>query len=209
LLHQADDLRQPCRTIGLLAANSEIDIHLLMNHSLPGVNAGYIIRSKLVHSHLRAAQQQISDTVFGGFENEASTSERWPWPQNGRDRQEPAREGRGPVTPILAREQSHRLPFPFRIARRSIRSLQTCQISICSFSIGQFVKVRSTAARRSPIGLPDTATPTSAARLGHSATADRISSTIRSIVFGDRPWRLPRMSTCARVGLRPSCSTAR
>jgi integrase len=79
LSHWGNDLRQTYRTIGQLAGTNEIDIHLLMNHSLPGVNAGYITRSKLVHSHLRAAQQQISNAVFGSLENEASTSERWPW----------------------------------------------------------------------------------------------------------------------------------
>jgi hypothetical protein len=38
-----DDLRQSDRTLGQAAGLSEIDMHLLMNHRLPGVNAGYII----------------------------------------------------------------------------------------------------------------------------------------------------------------------
>ncbi len=35
------------------AAVNEVDMHLLMNHSLPGVNADYITRNKLLEDHLR------------------------------------------------------------------------------------------------------------------------------------------------------------
>lgn len=78
LSHWGNDLRQTYRTIGQIAGTNEIDIHLLMNHSLPGVNAGYITRAKLVHSHLRAAQQQISDTVFGTLNRDDGNGEAWP-----------------------------------------------------------------------------------------------------------------------------------
>jgi integrase len=59
-----NDLRQTYRTIGQAAGVNEVDMHLLMNHSLPGVNAGYITRSKLLGDHLRKQQQSISDAVM-------------------------------------------------------------------------------------------------------------------------------------------------
>jgi hypothetical protein len=34
-----------------------------MNHSLPGVNAGYITRDRLLRDHLRQQQQRISALV--------------------------------------------------------------------------------------------------------------------------------------------------
>ena len=40
-------------------------MHLLMNHSLPGVNAGYITRSKLMRDHLRAQQEKLSRFILG------------------------------------------------------------------------------------------------------------------------------------------------
>jgi integrase len=55
-----NDLRQSFRTLGQAAGLSEVDMHLLMNHRLPGVNAGYITRDKLMGDHLRAAQQKLS-----------------------------------------------------------------------------------------------------------------------------------------------------
>jgi hypothetical protein len=35
-----------------------------MNHSIPGVNAGYITRHKLLGDHLRQQQQAISRAIF-------------------------------------------------------------------------------------------------------------------------------------------------
>ena len=58
-----NDLRQSYRTLAQAAGVSELDIHLLMNHSLPGVNAGYITRDRLLRDHLRQQQQRISDLV--------------------------------------------------------------------------------------------------------------------------------------------------
>ena len=58
-----NDLRQSYRTLAQAAGVSELDIHLLMNHSLPGVNAGYITRDKLLRDHLRKQQEQISGLV--------------------------------------------------------------------------------------------------------------------------------------------------
>jgi hypothetical protein len=46
---------------------SEIDAKLLMNHSIPGVNAGYITRHKLLEDHLRRQQQAISSAVFSAL----------------------------------------------------------------------------------------------------------------------------------------------
>jgi integrase len=64
LSHWGNELRQSYRTIGQSAGVGEVDMHLLMNHALPGVNAGYITREKLVGTHLRHAQQQISDKIW-------------------------------------------------------------------------------------------------------------------------------------------------
>lgn len=60
-----NDLRQSYRTLGQAAGVSELDIHLLMNHSLRGVNAGYITRDRLLRDHLRAQQRKISELVVG------------------------------------------------------------------------------------------------------------------------------------------------
>ena len=58
-----NDLRQSYRTLAQAAGVSELDIHLLMNHSLLGVNAGYITRDRLLRDHLRQQQQGISELV--------------------------------------------------------------------------------------------------------------------------------------------------
>ena len=58
------DLRQTYRTIGQAAGVSEVDMHLLMNHSLPNVNVGYITRHKLLLDHLRRQQQAISGLML-------------------------------------------------------------------------------------------------------------------------------------------------
>jgi hypothetical protein len=50
-------------------------MHLLMNHSLPGVNAGYITRAKLLSGHLRATQEKLSKTMM-----DASGVEGLIWP---------------------------------------------------------------------------------------------------------------------------------
>jgi hypothetical protein len=63
LFKWGNDLRQTYRTLGQAAGLSDVDMHLLMNHSLPGVNAGYITRAKLLSDHLRGAQQKLSDHV--------------------------------------------------------------------------------------------------------------------------------------------------
>lgn len=59
-----NDLRQTFRTIATPAGVSELDARMLMNHAVPGVNAGYITRHKLLEDHLRAQQQAISDIVL-------------------------------------------------------------------------------------------------------------------------------------------------
>lgn len=62
-----NDLRQSYRTIATTAGVSEFDARLLMNHAIPGVNAGYITRHKLLEEHLRGQQQAISDTMFAAL----------------------------------------------------------------------------------------------------------------------------------------------
>jgi hypothetical protein len=55
-----NELRQTYRTVGQAAGIADLDIHLLMNHAVPGVNAGYITRGKLLNDHLRHQQEMIS-----------------------------------------------------------------------------------------------------------------------------------------------------
>jgi hypothetical protein len=64
LSHWGNDLRQSYRTLGQAAGLSDVDMHLLMNHSLPGVNAGYITRSKLMADHLRQQQEKLSSLII-------------------------------------------------------------------------------------------------------------------------------------------------
>jgi hypothetical protein len=40
-----------------------------MNHAIPGVNAGYITRHKLLGDHLGSQQQAISSAVFAALGN--------------------------------------------------------------------------------------------------------------------------------------------
>jgi hypothetical protein len=58
-----------------VAGVSELDMHLLMNHSLPGVNAGYLTRHRLLGDHLRKQQQAISSTVIAAIETEFRKSD--------------------------------------------------------------------------------------------------------------------------------------
>lgn len=60
-----NDLRQTYRTLGQAAGLSEVNMHLLMNHKLSGVNEGYITRDKLMCDHLRHAQQTLSTYIVG------------------------------------------------------------------------------------------------------------------------------------------------
>ena len=62
-----NDLRQTFRTVATAAGVSEFDAKLLMNHSIPGVNAGYVTRHKLLEDHLRRQQQAISSAVFAAL----------------------------------------------------------------------------------------------------------------------------------------------
>ena len=66
-----NDLRQSYRTIAQAAGISQLDIHLLMNHSLPGVNAGYITRDGLLGDHLRQQQERISDIIMAAAKEHA------------------------------------------------------------------------------------------------------------------------------------------
>jgi integrase len=59
-----NDLRQSFRTLAQTAGVSEFDARLLMNHAIPGVNAGYITRNKLLEDHLRVQQQAVSRVLM-------------------------------------------------------------------------------------------------------------------------------------------------
>ncbi|BCH27794.1 tyrosine-type recombinase/integrase [Mesorhizobium sp. L-8-3] len=67
-----NDLRQTFRTLATPAGVSPFDAHLLMNHAVPGANAGYISRHKLLEDHLRAQQQAITSLMFGALGNQIS-----------------------------------------------------------------------------------------------------------------------------------------
>lgn len=78
-----NDLRQSFRTLAQTAGVSEFDARLLMNHAIPGVNAGYITRHKLLEDHLRAQQQAISQTMMATAKVEAHKPGKlkdWLWP---------------------------------------------------------------------------------------------------------------------------------
>jgi integrase len=62
-----NDLRQTFRTIATGAGVSEFDAKLLMNHAVPGVNAGYVTRHKLIEDHLRSQQQAVSSAMFAAL----------------------------------------------------------------------------------------------------------------------------------------------
>ena len=69
-----NDLRQTFRTVATAAGVSDIDAKLLMNHAIPGVNAGYITRHKLLDDHLRRQQQAISSAVFAALRASSTES---------------------------------------------------------------------------------------------------------------------------------------
>lgn len=77
LSHWGNGLRETYRTMAQVAGTGEVDIHLLMNHSLPGVNAGYITRSKL-NTHLRNAQQLLSDILLKEDGDSTTSTAVWP-----------------------------------------------------------------------------------------------------------------------------------
>lgn len=59
-----NELRQSYGTLAQPAGMSELDVHLLMNHSLPGVNAGYITPHRLLEDHLREQQEEILTVIM-------------------------------------------------------------------------------------------------------------------------------------------------
>jgi integrase len=72
-----NDLRQTYRTVGQIAGIADLDMHLLMNHSVPGVNAGYITRSKLMSDHLRGQQEKLSQLILSCAVSKEKNPE-WP-----------------------------------------------------------------------------------------------------------------------------------
>ena len=80
---------QTFRTIATSAGVSEFDAKLLMNHVIPGVNAGYITRHELLENHLRSqtTSNQCCDICsFGSGARRTSASARLARPST-----EPAR----------------------------------------------------------------------------------------------------------------------
>ncbi|QXQ06949.1 hypothetical protein KX816_02480 [Sphingosinicellaceae bacterium] len=74
-----NDLRQSFRTLAQAAGVSEFDARLLMNHAVPGVNAGYITRHKLLEDHLRSQQQAVSRTIFAAAQLEFADGSAVAW----------------------------------------------------------------------------------------------------------------------------------
>ncbi|HEY2530242.1 MAG TPA: hypothetical protein VGJ20_20290 [Xanthobacteraceae bacterium] len=77
-----NDLRQTYRTVAQTTGIADLDIHLLMNHTVPGVNAGYINRSKLLSDHLRQQQEMISQRTVEAIQRRSNenTMEAATWP---------------------------------------------------------------------------------------------------------------------------------
>lgn len=65
------DLRQTYRTAAQAVGLPDMDIHLLMNHSLGGVNAGYITRGALL-DHLLGQQERISRYLVEAMSQKAT-----------------------------------------------------------------------------------------------------------------------------------------
>jgi hypothetical protein len=82
LVKWGNDLRQTYRTIAQTVGVADLDIHLLMNHSVIGVNAGYIDRNKLLRDHLRQQQEMISRKIVDAIRSRSKSIERAPtrWP---------------------------------------------------------------------------------------------------------------------------------
>jgi integrase len=74
-----NDLRQTYRTVAQAAGIADLDVHLLMNHSVAGVNAGYITRGKLLNNHLRWQQETISSKILaaGASDSKIPVSKMW------------------------------------------------------------------------------------------------------------------------------------
>jgi integrase len=77
-----NDLRQTYRTVAQTAGIADLDVHLLLNHTVPGVNAGYITRNKLLGDHLRQQQERISckmvDAIRGRLNGKQESFRIWP-----------------------------------------------------------------------------------------------------------------------------------
>src|SRR5207302_9211355 len=67
LSHWGGDLRQTYRTLAQTIGISELDVHLLMNHSVAGTSAGYITRTQLVSTSLRerAGSAKLNRAISG------------------------------------------------------------------------------------------------------------------------------------------------
>jgi hypothetical protein len=61
---------------------ADLDIHPLMNHSVIGVNAGYINRNKLLREDLRQQQEMISSKIIDAIRPRSKSIQQRPtlWP---------------------------------------------------------------------------------------------------------------------------------
>ncbi len=74
-----NDLRQTYRTLGQAAGASELDMHLLMNHVVQGVNPNYITREKLLSDHLRGCQEKVSNFMLAASGRDPLRPLAWPF----------------------------------------------------------------------------------------------------------------------------------
>jgi hypothetical protein len=83
LANWGNALRQTYRTVGQAAGIADLDIRLLMNHSVRSVNAGYITRSKPLTDHLRQQQETISRKMVDAARSKTGSvngvSAEWPF----------------------------------------------------------------------------------------------------------------------------------
>jgi len=105
LFKWGNDLRQTYRTLGQAAGVSRLDIHLLMNHTVPGVNEGYITRDRLLEDHLRAAQEKLSQLIVSKAPARRGEGERL-WPSIGGRWVGDAERDPTPLDPRVCREFS-------------------------------------------------------------------------------------------------------
>ena len=70
-----NDLRQTYRTIAQTVGIGDLDIHLLMNHAVAGVNAGYITRSKLLSETISG---KMTDVVRSRVKRHEERAMAWP-----------------------------------------------------------------------------------------------------------------------------------
>jgi integrase len=92
-----NDLRQSFRTLGHEAELSEIDMHVLMNHRLAGVNAGYLTKDVLA-GKFHQSQEKLSKFILTA----AGERTDWPFTPARRSRREAIERAKVPASELEA-----------------------------------------------------------------------------------------------------------